>query len=205
MHLGLKWYRRAAERRALSAQAYAVASDKLTAKAPTYTGSWGVVLDIDETTLNNSTYQHERMELGLGFSPASWTTWVNRKAATPLDGAIDFINLVRTLGGKVLFVTNRMAATECAATETNLHAVGISYDAILCKTDTSDKNVRFNTLSQTHKLVMFVGDNIQDFPALTQEVRKQPASAFDRFGEDFILLPNSMYGSWEKNTDDNAL
>jgi predicted secreted acid phosphatase len=52
---------------------------------------------------------------------------------------------------------------------------------------------------------MFVGDNIMDFPALTQDLRKQPANAFARFGEDFILLPNSMYGSWEKNLDDNAI
>ena len=52
---------------------------------------------------------------------------------------------------------------------------------------------------------MFVGDNILDFPALSQDIRKQPASAFGKFGSEYFLLPNSMYGSWEKNTDDNAL
>ena len=40
---------------------------------------------------------------------------------------------------------------------------------------------------------------------LTQDIRKLPATAFAKFGEDFVLLPNSMYGSWEKNTDDNSL
>jgi 5'-nucleotidase (lipoprotein e(P4) family) len=211
--LGLKWYRRSAERRALSVQAYSIASEKLQAKAATYTGSWGVVLDIDETTLNNSTYQQERMELGLGYSPASWTTWVNRKAATPLDGVVDFTNLVHQLGGKVFFVSNRMQATECAQTEANLQTAGIEYEQILCKTDTSDKNVRFAALTNgaapstlaPQKLVMFVGDNILDFPAISQDLRKQPASAFAKFGQEFILLPNSMYGSWEKNTDDNSL
>lgn len=98
-----------------------------------------------------------------------------------------------------------MQASECAQTEDNLHAAGITYEAILCKTDTSDKNPRFTTLAQTYKLVMFVGDNIQDSSGLTQDIRKQPASAFDHFGDDFILLPNSMYGSWEKNLDDNTL
>src|SRR5687767_5219294 len=211
--LGLKWYRRAAERRALSVQAYSIAIDKLQAKVSAgITGPWGVVLDIDETTLNNSLYQQERMELGLGYSPASWTAWVDRKAATPLDGAADFIHSVKQLGGKVAFVTNRLGATECTQTEANLQAQSIPYDAILCKTSTSDKNPRFAALEAgtattglpALKLILFVGDNIQDFPLLTQDIRKQPVSAFAKFGEDFILLPNSMYGSWEKNTDDNT-
>ena len=211
--LGLKWYRRSAERRALAAQAYRIAKEKLEAKvAAGITGSWGVVLDIDETTLNNSLYQHERMELGLGYSPASWTEWVNRKAATALDGVLELTQRVKQLGGKVVFVSNRTAA-ECLPTEANLDAAGIPRDGMLCKTDMSDKNVRFNAIQSgtapstlpAMKVVLFVGDNIMDFPALTQEVRKQPASAFAKFGEDFILLPNSMYGSWEKNLDDNSI
>jgi 5'-nucleotidase (lipoprotein e(P4) family) len=212
--LGLRWYRRSAERRALAVQAYALATARLEAKVSAgISGAWGVVLDIDETTLNNSTYQQERMDLGLGFSPASWTAWVNRRAATPLDGAAPFIARIKQLGGKVVFVSNRTAATECAATEDNLAAHGISYDGIFCKTDTSDKNPRFTAITNgtassslpALKIVMFVGDNILDYPLLSQDLRKQPASAYARFGDDFVVLPNSMYGSWEKNADDNAL
>ena len=210
---GLKWYRRSAERRALSVQAYSIAAAQLQARAATLTGSWGVVLDIDETTLNNSTYQQERIELGVGYSPGSWTAWVNRKAATPIDGVVDFTKLVHQLGGKVFFVSNRMAATECLQTEENLASAGITFEQMLCKVDTSDKNPRFAALTNgtapstlpAQKLVMFVGDNILDFPALSQDLRKQPASAFAKFGQEFVLLPNSMYGSWEKNLDDNAL
>lgn len=211
---GLKWYRRSSERRALAAQAYRIATEKLDAKvAAGITGSWGVVLDIDETTLNNSQYQQERMDLGLGYSPASWTEWVNRKAATPLDGVVDFTQHVKTLGGKVMFVSNRMQATECTQTAANLDAAGIPHDTMLCKTDTSDKNVRFaaltagtapSTLPAT-KIALFVGDNILDFPALTQDLRKGPASGFAKFGEDYFIVANSMYGSWEKNLDDNSL
>jgi len=211
--LGLKWYRRSAERRALASQAYRIATEKLEAKAPGQTGAWGVVLDIDETTLNNSTYQQERMDLGLGYSPGSWTAWVDRKAATPLDGVVDFTKRVKALGGKVVFVSNRMQATECAQTADNLDTAQIPHDAMLCKTDTSDKNVRFTAVTNgtapstlpAMKILMFVGDNILDFPMLTQDIRKGPASGFAKFGEEFFLLPNSMYGSWEKNADDNSL
>lgn len=203
--LGLKWYRRSAERRVLSTQAYRNATEKLDEKVAGISGDWGVVLDIDETTLNNSQYQQERMDLGLGYSPASWTDWVNRKAATPIDGVVEFTQRVKQLGGKVVFVSNRLAATECPQTAGNLDAAGIPHDGMFCKTDTSDKNGRFATVASQMQIVEFVGDNILDFPALSQEIRKGSASAFDKFGEDYFLIANSMYGSWEKNADDNAL
>ncbi|HEU0037203.1 MAG TPA: HAD family acid phosphatase [Kofleriaceae bacterium] len=207
--LDIKYFQRAAERRALSLQAYAIASAKLEAKAASASGTWGVVLDIDETTLDNSPYQKSRADLGLGYSPATWTTWVNQRAAVAIPGALAFTQQVKQLGGKVVFVSNRLAATECAQTEDNLHAQGFAYDGILCKTTTSDKNPRFDALAQGTAIaglpaldvVMFVGDNITDFPALTQEIRKQPDAAFGAFGDRFFVLPNPMYGSWEKNAD----
>ena len=209
--LDLRWYQRSAERRALTAQAYSVATAKVTAKAAAAgaPANWGVVLDIDETTLNNSAYQRARGELGLGYSPASWTEWVNAKAATPIDGALAFTKKVKQLGGRVVFVSNRMAANECAQTEDNLAAKGFTYDAILCRTAASEKNTRFTSVQNgtakpgmpALEVVAFVGDNIQDFPLLTQDVRTQPEAAFAAFGETMFVLPNPMYGSWEKNLD----
>ncbi len=210
--LDIRWYQRAAERRALTAQAYRLATQKVEAKvASGAPANWGVILDIDETTLNNSAYQRARGELGLGYSPASWEKWVEQKAATPIDGALAFTNRVKALGGKVVFVTNRMQAKECAPTEDNLRATSFTYDAILCRQNgtPSDKNARFESVRTgtaapglpALEVVAYVGDNIQDFPALTQEVRRQPESAFASFGETLFLIPNPMYGSWEKNAD----
>ncbi len=208
---GLKWYRRSAERRADTFQAYkwatAKLSEKVQAGAP---ASWAVVLDIDETTLNNSQYQQTRLDLGVGFSPGTWNDWVNQKAATAIDGVVDFTAAAKALGGKVILVTNRTMA-QCPATEDNLHAVGVTYDAILCMDTTSDKNPRFQAieagstgdpnLPSAVSTIMYVGDNIADFPQLTQDIRKQDASAFDKFGDDYIHLPNPMYGSFDANKD----
>ena len=200
--LDLRWYQRAAERRGLSLQSYSAATAKVTARvAAGVPASWGVIMDIDETTLNNSAYQRARAELGTGYSPGSWTDWVNKKAATPIDGALAFTKKVKQLGGKVVFVTNRVAATECAQTEANLAASGFAYDAIHCKQGTSDKTARFALVKQSMEVVAFVGDNILDFPALTQDVRTQPDTAFADFGDKFFLIPNPMYGSFEKNLD----
>jgi len=205
----LKYFQRAAERKGLDLQAYALATQKLDARVAGVTGAWGVVMDIDETTLDNSAYQKSRADLGVGYSPATWTTWVNAKAAIPVPGALAFSQQVHQLGGKVVLVSNRLAMTECPQTEQNLAAIGFAYDAMLCKTTTSDKNPRFDSVANgtavaglpALTVVMYVGDNILDFPVITQDIRKQPDAAFDKFGDSYFLLPNPMYGSWEKNLD----
>jgi 5'-nucleotidase (lipoprotein e(P4) family) len=204
--LELRWTQRAAELRALAHQAYQAATARVEELVDGgLTGDWAVVLDLDETVLSNLTYQAERAALGVAFSATSWTAWVERRAATLVPGAKRFIDRVHALGGRVVFVSNRKAAGECAPTEDNLDALGVTYDAILCRTDASDKNARFDSVEAgtaglpAMPVVAFVGDNIQDFPDLTQEIRTQPESAYADFSERFFVIPNPMYGSWEKN------
>ena len=200
--LDIRWEQTSAEIRAASLQAYGVASARIDELAAgSLPSAWTVVMDIDETTLMNVAYQRERAELGAGYSSPSWLAWVQRKAAAAMPGAKAFIDKVRGLGGKVVFVTNRKATGECDPTKENLAAVGIEYDGIFCRTDTSDKNPRFEAIEDAgSEIVLFVGDNILDFPDLSQDIRTEPDSAFAEFGHRFILLPNPMYGSWEKNT-----
>lgn len=42
---------------------------------------------------------------------------------------------------------------------------------------------------------MYIGDNIEDFPGLTQE-SAQPEKLLNKLGDEYILLPNAVYGSW---------
>jgi 5'-nucleotidase (lipoprotein e(P4) family) len=203
----MRWVQTSAEYRALALQAYNLGIERLDELAasglPT---AWAVVLDIDETTLNNVQYQRERAELGTGHSPASWTAWVNRKAAPAVPGAKAFTDRVRALGGKVVLVSNRKAGVECDPTAQNLTAVGIRYDGMLCRTASGDKNPRFDAIESgtaaglpALTTVMYVGDNIKDFPALSQDLRSEPDAEFAEFGRQFLLIPNPMYGSWETN------
>ena len=111
------------------------------------------------------------------------------------------------LGGRVVVVTNRSEA-ECADTRANLTDVGIPAAAVLCKGETSDKGPRFAAVASGAgtglgplRVAMWFGDNIHDFPALSQDVRLGGDDAFARFGETYWLLPNPMYGSWTDNAD----
>jgi 5'-nucleotidase (lipoprotein e(P4) family) len=203
----LRWVRRSAEYQAIARQTYALAAQRLPeltqGLAP---GRWAVILDADETVLDNSEYERRRAELDSGFTAASWADWVREEAARALPGAAAFAAAVKRLGGRVVIVTNR-ADSLCAETRTNLDRLGIGTDLVLCQpAGESDKNPRFARVQQGTAspalppltVVEWLGDNIQDFPHLTQAVRTDSAALVD-FGRIYFLLPNPLYGSWERN------
>jgi 5'-nucleotidase (lipoprotein e(P4) family) len=205
----IRWTRDSAEHQALFLQVYGAATAHVQQEAARRPGgSWAVVLDADETVIDNSLYQVERERAGLPFDGPSWRAWTERREAVPLPGARAFLARVRELGGRIAIVTNR-TLSECPDTEAVFRAHALVFDVILCKPDAgpSDKNPRFEAVARGTtpaglpplEIVAFVGDNIQDFPALSQAIRKQGDEAFAAFGTRFFALPNPMYGSWERN------
>jgi 5'-nucleotidase (lipoprotein e(P4) family) len=203
----IRWVRTAAEHRAMFLQVYAAATARVrehaAGRAP---GSWAVILDADETILDNSTYQMRRAAVGLGFTPETWDAWVREERATALPGAAAFLATVRELGGRIAIVTNRDDVV-CPATRRNMEALRLAADMVLCRVKgVSDKNPRFESVQKGTAtpglgpldVVAWIGDNIQDFPGLAQDVRGQPADALAAFGRTYFMLPNPMYGSWER-------
>lgn len=204
----LHWFRNSAERRAIALQTYRLATDQIERAARgREPGTWAVILDADETVLDNSTYEKELLEQGTTHTPDRWAAWVARKASPAIPGAPAFVRRARELGGRIAIVSNRTEA-ECPDTGANLASLGVSYDAILCRPpDRGEKGPRFEKVARGEafpdgrpaEVLMWVGDNIQDFPGATQAIRQGPEDAFGPFGTRFIVLPNPMYGSWEKN------
>jgi 5'-nucleotidase (lipoprotein e(P4) family) len=201
------WAMTSAEHRAVYLQIYALATRRVEEMAPgLQAGTWAVELDADETVLDNAQYQRELAAKNAKFSRETWRAWVERRAATALPGSKAFLDRVRELGGKIAIVTNRDQA-ECPATHDNFSSQNLAFDLILCKESTSDKNPRFAAIENGTaapplpplRIVTYLGDNIQDFPDLSQDIRDDADTAFADFGTRFFVLPNSMYGSWEKN------
>jgi len=202
----IKWVQRSAEYYAASLQVYRDATARIEQQAAARkAGTWAVILDADETIISNLQYQIERV--GLGYSTESWAAWVHRKEATPLPGAAAFLARVKQLGGQIAIVTNRLES-ECEDTRVVFRAHQLPFDAMLCRPDKapSDKNPRFEAVAMGKApagpvpldVVAFVGDNILDFPGLTQATRQGGEGVFSEFGVRFFLLPNPMYGSWER-------
>lgn len=206
-HREVHWFRTAAEYRALAEQVYRHASRELReGAADRSAGSWGVIMDADETVLDNSEFERRIAETGEEFEESMWSDWVQEESAEVIPGADRFITLVRDLGGHVAIVTNRDDEL-CPATRRNLRALGIEAAAVLCQTDTSEKEPRFRMVEDGTAadglppldVVMWIGDNAGDFPGLDQTLRNAPTEAFAPFGERYFVLPNPMYGSWMGN------
>lgn len=204
----LHWVRNSAEYRAIALQSYRLAGEEIEKAARgREAGSWAVILDADETVLDNSGYEKELFEQGAKHTPERWAEWVRRKSAPAVPGAPAFLRRVRGLGGRIAFVSNRTEA-ECPDTAATLEARGMAGDAVLCRPpDQRDKRARFEKVASGEafpdgkpvEVLMWVGDNINDFPGMSQASRKGPDDAFAAFGTRYFALPNPVYGSWEEN------
>jgi 5'-nucleotidase (lipoprotein e(P4) family) len=204
----IHWFQSSAEYQALARQSYALAEARVRELAAGRArGSWAVILDGDETVVDNSEYQRRLAERGEVYATATWHAWVRERRAGAVPGAREFLAAVASLGGRIFIVTNRDMEV-CEDTRANMRALSLAFDGALCRTQgVSDKNPRFQAVANgtavsgipALDVILWVGDNIQDFPTLTQAVRTQGAAAFGAFGRTYIMLPNPMYGSWESN------
>lgn len=159
---------------------FADATDYIQAEAETRVPkSWAVVLDLDETVINNVQYQAERETLGESYTSESWYDWTQREEATLVPGVADFLAAVNTAGGHVTFVTNR-SDTEQLATENNLAALGLTrgedFRVLLTRArpdGVSAKDARYDILpamlaAQGYPdvdIIAYLGDNVGDKPA----------------------------------------
>lgn len=216
------YMQKAAEFRALSYQAFNVAKIYLDAdfdkknlkqlpkaelKMPR-----AVVVDVDETVLDNSQNTAYLIKNRMPYSPAIWTDWVKMKKAKPMPGAVDFLNYAKNKGVRIFYVTNRNTA-EKEGTIGNLKDSGfpdVSEETVMVKTTDSGKEIRRGMISKDYRIVLLMGDNLNDLSELFEKstnVKDQKATVAERltetdkaremFGRKYIVLPNAIYGAWE--------
>ncbi len=163
-----------------------------------------VVVDIDETVLDNSPHQAELIKNRMPFTNSIWTAWVNRRQAKAIPGAVEFLKYANSKGVRVFYVSNRNEA-EKQGTIDNLKTVGfpdVSDETVLVRRGESGKEARRQSISAKHRIVLLMGDNLNDLSNVFE--RKSVADRFtevdrtrEMFGGKYIVLPNAMYGDWE--------
>ena len=215
------WQQTSAEYRAAALQAYDEASEVLPVALAD--SSWtaaveqegddfstlppAVVLDVDETVLDNSPQQARTILAGGSFDPEAWGAWVDEARAPVVPGAREFLALADTLGVAVFYVTNRDQPLE-EATRRNLAAEGLpldpDVDTVLSRGERegwgSDKTSRREAIAERYRIVLLVGDDFNDFVSarLPREERDRLLERYrDRWGDRWIMIPNAVYGSWE--------
>lgn len=163
-----------------------------------------VVLDIDETVLDNSPYEAKCILERIVY-PQKWPEWITRASAKPVPGALNFIKYARANGVEVYFVTNRRE-NERESTNINLKNIGLStVDSVhlLMRTDVSSKETRREKIKESRHISLLFGDNLADFSDAfdgklsVQERFNAVEKLRKEFGTRFIVLPNPMYGDWE--------
>lgn len=208
------WMQKSGEYRALAYQAFNLARwqldadfDKKNVKKlpkPERKKPRAVMVDIDETVLDNSPAQAADIKSRSTFDLKQWYAWGEMRKAKAVPGAVDFLNYAGSRGVKVFFVSNRDEVQK-QATMDNLKNVGfkdVTPENVLLRAGESSKEARRMVILQKYRIVFFMGDNLDDHSNVFE--RKSVADRFaevdkakDLFGKRYILLPNAMYGTWE--------
>lgn len=167
-----------------------------------------IILDLDETVLDNSPYQARLIEEGATYETESWNAWCNEGNAEAIPGAVEFITAAEEMGVTVFYVSNRSHEVE-EATRANLEAIGLTLpedeDTVLLKYEQedwgSDKGTRRLVVAANYRIIMLFGDNLGDFLdgyKTSLETRDSMVTGnAANWGTRWYVLPNPQYGSWE--------
>jgi len=169
-----------------------------------------IIIDIDETVLDNAGYAARAIVAGEGFDLETWRAWVLEAVAPAVPGAVDYLRDADAQGIAVFYVSNRLHDLE-AATRRNLEAVGCpmrqDVDAVLLRDEKPDwgldKASRRAWVAERFRVLQIVGDDLRDFvsvPATSDDAARIEValSHRDRWGNGWYLLPNPIYGGWEE-------
>lgn len=223
------WMQTAVEYRASALQAYHAARialdaalvDRNETAAVEQTGDVGslppaVILDLDETVLDNSPFEarlivDSRPGKPAVYSDPAWRAWMNEQKQRAIPGAVEFLDYARSRGVTPIYITNSSAldggeAAERAALD-RLH-VPLANGALLMRGEngwnSTDKGPRRAFVAHRYRILLLVGDNFEDFVSVPPDARTvqgrdaMAAQYADWWGSRWIVLPNPTYGSWEQ-------
>jgi 5'-nucleotidase (lipoprotein e(P4) family) len=209
--LATLWFQQSAEAKALYYQGFNISKERvLEFKKTKGDLPQAVIVDLDETMIDNSPFQGKVIELDKGYTPDFWKEWTSKEMATALPGALDFSRFCDSIGVQIFYISNRHVS-ELEATMNNLEALGFPFinpENFILMENTSGKEDRRNSVAEKYEIILLLGDNLNDFSnvfesrgddwgiAVVDKFKKE-------FGRRFIVFPNPMYGEWEKNIYDH--
>jgi len=212
------WTQTSAEYRATTLQAYqlgsanldrALADTQWTAaleQAGDYTDlPPAIMLDLDQTVLDTSRYNARIILQHNSHTREHFAEWCRQSTAPTIPGAKELIEHATRQGVAVIYVSARREALRDCTTR-NLQALGLplpSRDHLLLNdgTPSTSKTQRRADVAAQYRILLLVGDNLNDFvsdsrtdPDTRRALVNEHAA---RWGREWIILPNPMYGNWE--------
>ena len=202
------WQQNSGECEALRHQAYNVATQNLLNDVKTKSDKpKAVILDIDETVVDNSPHSGYMAKTGNSFTMQNFNDWTKLEAAKPIAGAKKFLDTAQKNDVQAFYVSNRDEKDQLADTIANLKKDGLPYadkdHVLLVKPgEPMSKNARWQEVAKNYDVLMYVGDNLNDFSKdFEKKSNADRKGLVDKdsndFGSKYIMLPNASYGDFE--------
>ena len=167
-----------------------------------------VILDLDETSLDNSAYEAQLLSVRTTHTEEKFAAFVASGEVSAVPGALAFLQYAHAKGVKIFYSTNQQAKFE-SATRANLARLGYPIDddedVVLTVNDRpewalSEKGPRRAWVADRYRVLLLFGDDFNDFvSARTTAEREQLFTQYSGFfGTRWFMIPNPMYGSWER-------
>ena len=166
-----------------------------------------IIIDVDETVLDNSSFQSRTILSGLSY-PNGWSKWVNESMATAVEGVYEFLHYANENDVKIFYVTNRLESFR-EPTIRNLKSLGLPFDdnlnSLIMREDENvrDKTKRRKNIAEDYRIVLLLGDQLTDFISTKEAYvyhsdRKKLANKYsDMWGSKWFMITNPTYGRWE--------
>jgi 5'-nucleotidase (lipoprotein e(P4) family) len=210
---GALLWQKSAEAQALQIQAYHLAKfriDEDRKKHPNQKKDHPIIIvDVDETIVSNIEYQIKLALHEESHNSQNWLEWIHERKSAAITGAIDFFNYASSKGYEIAYVTNRKKI-EFEDTEAMLRELGfpIKKEFLFVK-EGADKAKPFHNkqIAKNHRIALKIGDNLIDFSEIYEKKSAEDRKLLmlkeqEKFGTEYIILPNPMYGDWESTLYD---
>lgn len=169
-----------------------------------------IIVDVDDTLLSNGALHYQLMAEGIPFNNEIWATWVGEARAKPIAGALEYVTYAHKKGVTVFYISNRDISL-LEGTWRNLKQLGFPLEEerhqllLLNGRDDWgwDKTTRRTHVARQYRVLQVLGDGLGDFIASTatmtlEEQRHASSQYLEYWGEKWFMLPNPVYGDWEK-------
>ena len=180
-----------------------------------------VVLDVDETAIQNLGYEYDEAVRGRSYDQQIWNRWEQTGAdfVAAMPGAAAALQAIRAAGVAVIFNSNRQAAN-ATQTAAALEGVGLGParhgETLFLQGDFapgSGKDPRRAAIAQRYCVVAMAGDQLGDFSdlfnartlAVPERRRAAAAAPFaSLWGNGWFMLSNPVYGPSLRGTFDEV-
>ena len=171
-----------------------------------------IIIDIDETVLDNSPFQSRTILSGLSY-PNGWSEWVNESKANAVEGVYDFLHYANDKEVEIYYLTNRLESFR-DPTIKNLINLGLPFkneNMLLMRKEQNsrDKTERRKLVADKNRVVLIIGDQLTDFISTKEAYvfhtdRKKLAKKYsDMWGSKWFMITNPTYGRWELSIYEN--